>query len=501
VSLSFSQRIAVVFAALLAGFSVLVLALGLRAAGEHEREVLQRLSHGLALHIVDHWPEVARSADEPGLRAALDEILHMLMTVNPAIEVYVLGEDGEVRAFAGDAQAVKAASVDLSPIRDFLAGGALPILGTDPREPGVGKIFSAARFGSGVTASDQRGYLYVVLDGQARAHVASRTVPRRFTVTLAALAAAALALTLFVGAVGFRKLTRPLRQIAREMRAFTLHDRGQPVTGGDTGPDRRDEIVAIASAFDEMVQRIQAQTRADAEREAAHRELTANIAHDLRTPLTAMHGYLERLAKADPPGIPPDERRRCLDAALAQSNKVRRLSQQLFELARLQAVSVPLQIDRFRVDELVHDTVQKFALAASSAPVTLAGLPPPPVEMEGDIDLIDRALVNLIDNAIRHSPPGAPVRVSLLKKGAGVAIFVEDAGPGLPEDVAAQFRGEGASGSPGAARPGGGLGGLGLAIVRRIAALHGGGLRLLPSQCGTRFLLTLPVARKAAAPA
>mgnify|MGYP002778205567 CR=1 FL=1 len=500
-SLSFSQRIAVVFAALLAGFSVLVLALGLRAAGEHEHEVLQRLSHGLALHIVDHWPEVARSADEPGLRAALDEILHMLMTVNPAIEVYVLGEDGEVRAFAGDAQAVKAASVDLRPIRDFLAGGALPILGTDPRDPGARKIFSAARFGAGGAASDQRGYLYVVLDGQARAHVASRTVPRRFTVTLAALAAAALALTLFVGAVGFRKLTRPLRQIAREMRAFTLHDRGQPVTGGDTGPDRRDEIVAIASAFDEMVQRIQAQTRADAEREAAHRELTANIAHDLRTPLTAMHGYLERLAKADPPGILPDERRRCLDAALAQSNKVRRLSQQLFELARLQAVSVPLQIDRFRVDELVHDTVQKFALAASSAPVTLAGLPPPPVEMEGDIDLIDRALVNLIDNAIRHSPPGVPVRVSLLKKGGGVAIFVEDTGPGLPEDVAAQFRGEGASGSPGAARPGGGLGGLGLAIVRRIAALHGGGLRLLPSQCGTRFLLTLPVARKAAAPA
>lgn len=498
-NLSFSQRIALAFAALVVAFSVIVLALSFRAAAQHEREVTQRLSHGLAQHIVEHWPEVAQSAAEPALRAALDEILHMLMTVNPAIEIYVLDEAGRVRAFVGDPGAVQTPAVDLAPIRRFLDGAPLPVLGSDPRDPATRKTFSVARLGTGAGGPDERGYLYVVLDGQARAHVAASTVPRGFPETLAAIAAGALGLTLLVGAAGFRFLTRPLRRLADEMHAFTLHDRIAAAPDGTADPEGKDELAAIGSAFAGLVRRIDAQARTDAARQAAHRDLMANIAHDLRTPLTAMHGYLERLARKDRPGVPWEERSRCVAAALAQSDKVRRLSQQLFELARLQTVAPPMQVDRFRVDELVHDTVQKFALAATPAPVTLTGLPPAPVEMEGDIDLIDRALVNLIDNAVRHSPPGEVVRVSLMKKGGGVAIVVEDAGPGLPDAVAAQLRGEGSADGAGARRPGGGLGGLGglgLAIAGRVATLHGGGLRALPSRRGTRLLLTFPVARR-----
>jgi signal transduction histidine kinase len=114
--------------------------------------------------------------------------------------------------------------------------------------------------------------------------------------------------------------------------------------------------------------------------------------------------------------------------------------------------------------------------------------------MEGDIELIDRALTNLIDNAIRHGRGERAVQVSLLQKGRGVAVLVEDSGPGLPAALAGRL----ASGQPVRdalmARPGGGFGGLGLAIAQRIAWLHGGGLRTLPSpRGGTRMCMTLPL--------
>jgi K+-sensing histidine kinase KdpD len=90
--------------------------------------------------------------------------------------------------------------------------------------------------------------------------------------------------------------------------------------------------------------------------------MMASVAHDLRTPLTALHGHLEMLATGGAPAA------RLLDAALSQSNKVRRLSQQLFELAALQSSAQVLHRERFSLDELVADAVQKFELTRACGP-------------------------------------------------------------------------------------------------------------------------------------
>jgi len=496
VNASFSRRIVMAFALLLSGFSLLVAFLGHRVTLQHEQETLQRLSHGLARHIVDHWPQVTQPADGPIDRASLDDVLHMLMVVNPAIEVYVLDGDARVRTYLGEPGAVREPQVDMAAVRDFLSGAPMPLLGTDPKSPGAPKIFSAAPFPTRPGGTGAPGYLYVVLNGEAHTRVAESIGTDRVWETTLMIGAAGLLVTLGLGLITFQTLTRPLRRVAARMQAFGLHDdtwRAHTAAENQGG----DEVQAIADSFASMAQRIESQAQAQADQQSAHREVIANVAHDLRTPLTALHGYLETLSRRDL-ALPPGEQRRYLGAALAQSDKVRRMSQQLFELARLQSADEVLQRDRFRLDELVQDTVQKFELSAQSTPVTLAGPPPGPVEMEGDLQLIDRALTNLIDNAVRHGPGAQPVRVSLLRRGRGATVLVEDSGPGLPGELARRLDAGQPVREPPPERPGGGFGGLGLAIAQRIAWLHGGSLRTLPSpKGGTRLCLALPLVAKA----
>ena len=194
----------------------------------------------------------------------------------------------------------------------------------------------------------------------------------------------------------------------------------------------------------------------------------ASVAHDLRTPLTALHGHLEALSQPD----------------LAQST------------------TPALPRERFRLDELVTDTVQKFEMAqptaqsprsgGTTAVVDLAGAPPGPVLLNGDLHLIERALTNLIDNALRHAE-GSAVRVSLQGGNDKVTVLVEDSGPGLPAELARRLDADHPVREPPIRRPGGGIGGLGLAIAQRVAILHGGSLRTLPApQGGTRLAFSLP---------
>ena len=274
-----------------------------------------------------------------------------------------------------------------------------------------------------------------------------------------------------------------------------------------TAPSRGDEVAAIGAAFDAMTVRLESQAAREAEQARAHRETLAGVAHDLRTPLTALHGHLEALA--EPSQQSAERRQRVLAAALAQSDKVRRLSQQLFELAALQSSDQVLQRERFSLDELVTDAVRKFELRSPAPPVTLTGEAPGRLVLDGDLQLVERALTNLIDNALRHA--GGPVRVSLRRENGQALVVVEDGGPGLPTELLQRLQGgrslrepplphatskgtaQGTAGE-GTARLGG-IGGLGLAIAQRVALLHGGSLLPLPApQGGTRLCLALPLA-------
>lgn len=489
---SFSRRLTIALALLLLGFGALIGLLGRHVAVEHEQEALQRLSHGLARHIVEHWPEIILADPEQADLAARKALLSMLMVVNPGVQVYLLDADGRVRAYIGEPGMVRTEQVDLAPVRNFLAGAALPLRGTDPMGSDDPRIFSVAMFPPRAGDTRPPGYLYVVLDGQARVLVAGQLSLQRVWQSAGLAAVAGLLATLLLGVFTFRYMTLPLHRLAERMRDYSVGAE-PPAASGTLTATHDDEVQAIGTAFDEMTQRLEAQALREQRQGSEHREMMASVAHDLRTPLTALHGHLEALAGNA--AWPADRQARILTAALAQSDKVRRLSQQLFELAALQSTDQVLNRERFRLDELVTDAVQKFELTQAAPPVMLAGEPPGSVELDGDLHLIERALTNLIDNAMRHAPGAEPVRVSLQRDGSQVRILIEDGGPGLPADLAHRLEHDESLRDRPPRRSGGGIGGLGLAIAQRVAVLHGGSLRSLPSpQGGTRLCLALPLA-------
>jgi signal transduction histidine kinase len=454
--LSFATRLALALAALLLAFGVVAALLAQWLAADHAQAAQQRLSIGLARHIADRWPQIDRADGRAPLIA-------MLQAVNPGVQVYVLDRAGRVEAYLGEPGMVRRLDVDLAPLQRFADGAPLPLRGTDPMGSGRGVVFSAATLPT--------GWLYVVLDG------AAPPAPTPVARLVPLLAAGVLVVTALAGALLLRRLTRPLRRLALRLQAYSGGAPG-PAAGGD-------ELQALEHAFDGLRGRVEAQAAAERDQARAHRETLAGVAHDLRTPLTALHGQLEAMATGA--GAPAS----MLPSALAQSRRLRRLTEQLFELATLQDAERPAQRERFRLDELVQDTVQH--LSGPQAAVQMCGPPPGALEVVGDLQLVERALANLIDNACRHA--GA-VQVRLDQEGGAARVTIEDRGPGLPPELHRHL----SAGQPlrerAHRRAGGGIGGLGLAIAQRVAQLHGGSLLPLPTpDGGTRLCLRLPLAR------
>src|SRR3546814_714413 len=142
-------------------------------------------------------------------------LFDQLMAVNPAVEVYLLSNDGRIEADAAPAGHVKLDRVDLDPVRRFLAGEALPILGVDPRGTGMRKVFSAAPIR--IDGQD-RGYVYVVLQGEVHDALASTvSASAVLRATLWSIALVAL-LGLAAGLVAFALITRPLRALTQAVR-------------------------------------------------------------------------------------------------------------------------------------------------------------------------------------------------------------------------------------------------------------------------------------------
>lgn len=484
--LTLTQRLALVFAVLLLVCSGTSAWLQLRSNRMHEQEVVQGLSRDVAESIARD----AQLTDANGLKPdAVRNLFSQLMMVNPSVEVYLLEPDGRIAGHAAPEGRLRRDQVDLAPIRRFLAGAMLPVLGDDPRSLAGRKVFSAAPL---QVADRDVGFIYVVLLGEAHDLLAARSSAGAVLKTALWSIGLVALLCLAAGLVAFALITRPLRQLTDRVRGFDIDARPAvtPVTPesaprreelplskgrGHVGPSATasqpatgDEIAVLDAAFRQMGERIGEQWQALSRQDQERRELIATVSHDLRTPLSSMHGYLETLLLKDAV-LEPAERRRYLGIALEQSRKVGALAQSLFELARLEYGFVQPTPESFSMTDLVQDVFQKFALQAQAREVRLdAQFPPRLPAAWADLAMIERVLGNLLDNALRHTPAGGRITVTIDLQADGLAITVADTGSGIPEALR-----DGLFERPftvGGARR---AGGLGLRIVHRILALHG----------------------------
>lgn len=452
------------------------------------QEGAQRLNLNLAKYLVSEkfFLKGGRVNEE-----ALKESFHMLMEINPNIEVYLLDAEGNVLAYSAPPGKVKRKRVSLEPLERFLTKDEnLPVLGDDPRDPEKQKVFSAAPI---PLEGPVEGYIYIILGGEEYDSVAGM-LRSSYILRLSIWGAVAALLFVFLaGLFLFHLLTRRVHRLASSMKAFEQSDFSEPVTfPHPKKPDAGDEIDRLGTAFSEMSRRIIRQINEIRTMDAQRREFVSNISHDLRTPLTSLHGYLETmLLKGE--DLKPEEKQEYLKTALKQAGQLERLVSGLFELATLDSRETRLIPEPFHPGELLQDIAHKFQLAAEKKELELKvkfpdGLP----LVTADIGLIERAVENLIDNALRYTQKGGSITLSLTHEEGEVRVLVSDNGRGIPEEYLPHifdryYRGE--IGDPERRESAG----LGLAITKRILELHGRNIAVTSKpNTGTTFAFSLP---------
>jgi signal transduction histidine kinase len=276
---------------------------------------------------------------------------------------------------------------------------------------------------------------------------------------------------------------------------------------GETGPDAGlafgagsprgapGELATLAAELEQTSARLaEAQAQASA-LERSRRELVAWVSHDLRTPLAGVRAMVEALE--DRVVDDPDTVARYYATMRREIDRLAGLVNDLFELSRIQSGSLALDIESVALDELVGDAVAGAAIAASAKGIDLrgeVGEPSPVVELSTP-EMV-RVVRNLLDNAIRHTPPGGVVVITagLDASGEAAEVSVQDACGGIPErELDSVF--EMAYRGDTARTPGDGGGGLGLAVARGLVEAHHGEISVHNQGPGCRFTVRLPLHR------
>lgn len=488
----------------LALFVLLALAGGLlvpsllRTTRDYNAEVSQSLNRDLASRLSNHLIQEgllsSRFKSDQSVRDRAGREISHLMTLNPDIEIYVLDSAGAILAASIKAP-LQRKSVRLEAVQKFLGGaGPLPVEGDDPRHPSGSKVFSAARIPSAPGRLD--GFIYIILGGEAYDAVSGK-IGSSYVVRARVLwIIGVLFLTFLCAAILFRFLTRPLRHLAARVSGFSAPGTSTPASSAKT--KLGDEIAMLEEAVAVMQGRVGAQVDTLKLADTDRRESVSNVSHDLRTPLASLQGYLETLLMKEGQ-LNADEQRKYLMIALKHAERLGKLVATLSELAKLDSREMQPAWEDVALAELVQDVTQQFQLAAQVKGIALRASPAEGLPfVRADIALVERALENLIENALRHTPGGGTVEVSLelLEAQKRVRVEVRDTGEGiaaadLPHIFERSYRAHDKARNAGAEDTGAGLG---LAITKRIAEMHGGELEAQSEVGqGATFRFTLPL--------
>jgi len=314
-------------------------------------------------------------------------------------------------------------------------------------------------------------------------------------------------LTTLLAAMVIASVTRPLRRLTDAV--AMLSEKGLQHGAADAQPllppATADEFGQLTRAFGAMLATLQRQWNALSRLDHFRREAVSNLSHDLRSPLTATDACLETLEARWAGDAARAEDRRLVEVALRNTRNASRLVKALGDLATLDEPSFQLRAEQVDLRELLNDIEMRFAERAAQSGVELrAELGEAPVPAQVDVELFERAIANLVDNALKFCGRGCRVTLAAACAGTQAEVSVSDTGPGIPAaDLPHLFDRFYQARTNVAPATGEGGRGLGLAIVKRITELHGGEVEVQsPAEIntsGTRVTLRIPLLRDSAA--
>ena len=425
--------------------------------------------------------------------------LRNLVLFEPDTQLYLLDPAGTVLSSTGNTRLPSGFSVALGPVKQSINQRAAPyVMGDDPERMDAGAVIAAVPLTRAtIGVSDPvAGYLYLVAHRDAEP--ATRWQVLRTSVARPALG-------MILGIVGFTTLlaalvvasvTRPLRRLTEAVGALSRQglESGVAEAGPLLPPPTRDEFGQLTKAFSSMLHTLRSQWDTMRRLDHFRREAVSNLSHDLRSPLTAAAGSLETLEArwgADPART---EDCRLAGVALRNTRNAASLVKALGDLATLDEPAFELRLERVDLRELLDDITMRFHERSVRSGVILESPPEDtPAIARIDVELFERALANLVDNALKHCPAGCHIVLSAEMRGQELHVEVADTGPGIPADelphLFERFYQARSTIEPASADAGRGLG---LAIVKRIVELHGGQVQVTSAAGrGTRVTIQL----------
>ncbi|WP_420321657.1 sensor histidine kinase [Flagellimonas sp.] len=471
---------------LLAGIGYTVTSIYL--SNKYFQETTQRLHSNLAQDLIDEKFKNEHPFDSTGAvnKALFGDLMHDMMAINRAIEVYLLDNEGHVQysvVLDHDAPETKQKKVDLAPIKKFInEKGSHYTLGDDPKDLTKQTIFSAAHFNK----EGHEGYVYIILAGKDFLATRSDLFNSYFMRLGLGGSILTLIFATLLGVLAIWYLTRSLRKIIYAAKRFQQGDLEYRIENAE-----KTDLANVASTYNHMADTILSDIEKIKSVDQLRQELIANISHDLRTPLSIIQGYIETLHMKDSE-LTAEERAEYLKTISRSSERLSKLISQLFEYSKLEANQIQPQKEPFLISELANDIHRNYMLLAEQKNIDLKlSMSQNTPLVFADISLVERAIQNLMDNALKFTPEGGKVTVKIESEYDHVEVIIKDSGPGIKKDNQALIFERYRQTKAGEQKEGAGLG---LAIVKKIVEIHDSSIKVFskPNE-GTSFSFSLPV--------
>jgi signal transduction histidine kinase len=467
-----------------------------------EHESTYERANAFVGRVVDRHPDLLdlQMRDPDGFTG----FLRNLLLFEPDSQLYLLDAQGDVLAASGSMQPKPGFKVRLEPVREAVAIAgdrqrAPYVMGDDPEHMNLDAVIAARPLLRTVIRPEAgtAGYLYLVCQppglNVGHVEVYRSSLMGTSLLGLTCLIVLMTALAAWIVAT----VTRPLRDlsdaVARAQREG--FDGAVAVEATAVAPSGRagDEFAQLRAGFHAMLTRLRSQWDALRRLDQFRRESVSNLSHDLRSPLTATVACLETLDRRWGADAARADDRAMLEVALRNTRNAAQLVRSLGDLALLDEPEFKLQPMTMNLGEMLDDIVMRFADRAAQQGVTLRNDSADAGFAAVDVELFERAVANLVDNALKHTPAGGAVTLRTQADDDQARVVVADTGSGIAADDLEHlfdrlYTGSGARGDA----DGGGKG-LGLAIVKRIVELHRGevSVRSSPGQ-GTEVTIRLP---------
>lgn len=489
---SLYSRLAITLLILFLSIAALLLLALQESSQRWQDEITQSLHKDLAQHILDDaplWP--GQHIDQ----AAIKKAFHMMMVLGPAIELYILDNQGRAMAYDAPDKKIKRMDISLDKINHFLSiQDNFPVYAEDPRSKHKNKIFSVAPIKDG---NDIKGYLYIIIGGEDYDSLTTTLGSHQYLSFAAKTVVAGIGVFMFVGLIIFYAITSPIRRINKGLYQYQLNNFAEIPQDISKNINSSQDLNSLQNSVLTMAKKIHSQFGLLKRTDQLRKEMMVHLSHDLRTPIAAQRAYLETLL-LQKNNISPEQNEHFLKSALSNSDALTRRVDDILELSKLEQDVIQLNLEPFDVGDLVGDLLQKTQALAQQHKVKLVGQwPEKALIANADIGKIERVFNNLLENAIRHTPEGRQVTLTAeycpIKH--WLCIEIHNQGSFInKEDLPLLFQPYfSATTSRQDKRK---HFGLGLAISQRLLILHGAELQVRSNpKDGTCFSFDLPLAK------